>query len=136
MRRTPFPDPGIKAIFDAYPAPLRKPLLDLRDLIHEVHADTESAGALVETLKWNQPSYLTEKPKTGSTIRIDAHKGSDTHYAMYVHCQTSLASTYRDMFPGHFTFEGNRALVFEAGERLPTRELTHCIRLALTYHLK
>ena len=55
---------------------------------------------------------------------------------MYFHCRTSLVDTFRAAFPDTFTFEGNRAIVFDEGDRVPVRELAVCISTALTYHRK
>ena len=33
-----------------------------------------------------------------------------------------------------FKFDGNRAIVFDKSDKLPSTELKHCISLALTYH--
>lgn len=136
MKAPPFGDPAVEAVFAAYPKALRGPLLDLRRLIFAVAARTEGVGALVETLKWRQPAYLTEKPKSGSTIRIDAVRGRDDRYAMYFHCQTALIPTFRELYPDAFAFEGKRALIFSTGESVPQDALDHCIALALTYHAR
>ena len=53
---------------------------------------------------------------------------------MFVHCQTTLVSTYREIYPDTFRFDGNRALLFSADLALPEEPLKHCIALALTYH--
>lgn len=36
--------------------------------------------------------------------------------------------------PNDFSFEGNRALVFEEAEAMPVQALRYCIAAALTYH--
>ena len=129
-------NPDVRAVFDSYPEPVRSRLLDLRALIFRTAGETNSVGDLVETLKWGQPSYLTARPKTGSTIRIDAVDRPDADYALFVHCQTSLMATYRELYPDLFTFDGKRALVFSADRPVPEDALKHCIALALTYHLR
>lgn len=134
MLATPFPDENIRAVFEGCREPVRGRLLALRELIFEVHRETEGVGHLVETLKWGQPAYLTEKPKSGTTIRIDAIKGDDSAYGLYVHCQTRLITIFRELYPDSFTFEGKRAMIFSATEAIPEAELAHCIALALTYH--
>ena len=136
MPRDLFHDPKVEAVFEAYPARLRPPLLALRDLIIDTANGTDGVGELVETLKWGQPAYLTTRPRTGSTIRIDALKGSETGYAMFFHCQSRLVPTFRELYPDAFTFEGNRALHFTTDETPPQDALRHCIAVALTYHSK
>jgi len=128
-----FDDSAVAAIFAGYSADVRRQLLVLRELIFDTAAATDGVGKLQETLRWGEPSYLTTESGSGSTVRINA-KGSRGQYAMYFHCQTNLIETFRDRYPDKFTFDKNRAIVFDNGDAVPTDELRHCIALALTYH--
>ncbi len=119
----------------SYNPEMRKKILFLRKLILEVAQENTDIGQIEETLKWGQISYLTVKPKTGTTIRLDKLK-DDSGYALFVPCSTSLVETYKDIFPNTFEFEGARALVFNKNKTIPVEELKYCIYLALTYHLK
>jgi hypothetical protein len=56
-------------------------------------------------------------------------------YAAYFHCQTDLVQTFRELYP-KLRYERNRAILLDAGEKLPEAELRHCVGLALTYHLR
>ena len=127
-------DPTVQAAFEAYPPAVRAALLDLRRAILETAVATPGVGPLTEALRWKQPSYLTEQSKSGTTIRIDAVKGSSDAYALYVNCKTSLLESYRHLYPDAFRFEGQRALVFSVKAPPPEVALRHCIALALTYH--
>ena len=118
-----------------YPARLRIQLLKLRALIVQTAGSLDCLGEFRETLKWGQISFITEKPKTGTTIRIDAIKNQPQQYAMYIHCRTDLIGRFRQMYPGLFDYSGNRAIHFNLEDQLPKKELSHCIALALTYHL-
>lgn len=133
---TRFADPAVKAAFDAYPPALRAPLLKLRSIILETAAETDGVGKVVETLKWGEPAYLPAKPRVGTTVRINALKGTRDKYALFVNCQTTLIETYRERYGDQLAFEGNRAIVFSAGKKLPEKALKHCVALALTYHLR
>jgi hypothetical protein len=97
---------------------------------------TNGVGALQETLKWGQPSYLTAETKSGSTIRIDRVKSAANEYAVYFHCQTDLVETFRELYPTQLRYSGNRSIVLNAADRFPETELRHCVALALTYHLR
>ena len=97
--RADFSDPAVDAVFSAYPAPLKARLLALRRLIFDTARTTKGVGALQETLKWGQPSYLTPETKSGSTIRIDQVKSAADQYAVYFHCQTDLVETFRELYP-------------------------------------
>jgi hypothetical protein len=130
-----FDDPAVDAVFNAYPKPVRIKLLALRRLIFETAQTTGGVGALQETLKWGQPSYLTPQTNSGSTIRIDQVKSAAGRYAVYFHCQTNLVETFRELYPTQLRFEGNRSIVLDVKDELPRAELRHCVALALTYHL-
>jgi hypothetical protein len=127
-------DPAVDGVFEAYPKPVKAKLLALRRLILDTAKATEGVGALEEALKWGQPSYLTPESKSGSTIRIDQVKAEAGQVAVYFHCQTNLVETFRELYP-ELRYSGNRAILLDAGDRLPEAELRHCMALALTYHL-
>jgi len=133
--RAGFSDPAVAAVFGTYPEPLRTRLLALRRLILDTARATKGVGALEETLKWGQPSYLTTATKSGSTIRIDRVKAVTSEVAIYFHCQTGLVETFRRLYPG-MNYGGNRSILLDADDKLPEIELRHCIGLALTYHLR
>ena len=128
-------DPAVDAVFNAYPKPIKTRLLALRRLIFDTAKATKGVGALQETLKWGQPSYLTTETKSGSTIRIDQVKSAADQYAVYFHCQTDLVETFRELYPTEMRYGGNRSILLNAGDGLPEAALRHCVALALTYHL-
>lgn len=130
----PFQNPAVKEVFESYPAPMRLKLLALRELIFATAASTAGVGDLEETLKWGEPSIATKQRKSGSSVRIAYKAARPTQYAMYFICHTNLVETFKTMFPNDFKFEGNRAIVFEASDSVPKRELAWCITAALTYH--
>ena len=129
----PFRDPKVARVFAGYPAAMRRKLLRLRTLIFDTAAATDDVGEIDETLKWGEPAYVTAESRAGSTIRIAWKPSQPSQYAMYVNCRTTLARSFRRRFPGVFTYEGNRAVVFERDEVVPVKELRACIALALTY---
>ena len=125
---------AVDAVFDTYPKPVKARLLALRRLILDTAKATKGVGALEETLKWGQPSYLTPETKSGSTIRIDQVKPAPGQYAVYFHCQTNLVETFRELYP-ELRYEGNRAILLGVEDKVPQAALRHCVALALTYHL-
>lgn len=129
-------EPKSAATLNAYPAAMRAKLAALRRLILETAKMTKGVGAIEETLKWGQPSFVTSETRSGSTIRIDALKSDPKRYAMYFHCQTNLVASFRQLYPKEFEYEGNRAIVFDASKAVPEKPLRHCIALALTYHAR
>lgn len=125
----------VAAVFASYPEAVRPGLFALRQLILDTAEETSGVGAIEETLKWGQPAYLTSETGSGSTIRI-APTGpkSERDYAMYFICHTDLVATFEHMFGDLFTYERNRALLFDAGDDIPEAELRECVAMALTYH--
>ena len=120
--------------FDSYSAEIRPKLLHLRQLILDTAANTEGVGQIEETLKWGQPAYLTHKPKSGTTIRIDHDPSADGKFGMYVHCQSKIVEEAQASYPTELTYEGSRAIVFHIDDPLPENAVRHFIKLALTYH--
>lgn len=128
MRAPAFSDPGVEAVFTGYPIALRDALLDLRTLIFET-----AAGPINESLKWSQPAYRPVGTKVGTTVRIDAFKGSTDGYALYFHCQTTLVPSFRELYSDTLRFEGDRAILLSLNETPPRDVLAFCIGQALTY---
>jgi hypothetical protein len=125
----------VAAVFARYPEAVQTKLMALRRLILDTAEAIDGVGAIEETLKWGQPSYLTSETGSGSTIRIAATGPKSAHdYAMYFICHTNLVETFEHLFGDVFTYEGNRALLFTTGEALPEDELRDCVAMALTYH--
>lgn len=124
-------NPAVAQKFDSYPKSIRPKLLWLRDLILQVAEDIDSIQEVEETLKWNEPSYLTKK---GSTIRIDWKEKSPEFYAVYFKCTSKLVPTFKELYGDLFTYENHRAILFQLDELIPEMELKHCLSLALTYH--
>ena len=124
-------DAAVAAVFETYPAAARERLLRLRHMIIETAADTPGVGALQETLKWGQVSYLTPESGSGTTVRIDVDAASGQP-VIYVNCQTDLLSRYRVLYPDGFGFDGDRGVLL--GSDTDEAALGHVIALALTYH--
>lgn len=124
-------DPQVELLFEQYPESARKKLLNLRRIIFEVAEEIDGIDQLEETLKWGEPSYLTKK---GSTIRIDWKAKTPSQYAIYFKCTSKLVPTFKKVFGGTFTYEGNRAIVFQMNTKIPEPALRKCIVAGLTYH--
>jgi len=134
MPNPPFQSAEVAASFAAFPAPARRGTLALRRLIFDTASATPGVGAVLETLKWGQPAYLTPQTRSGSTIRLGQPKGGG--YALYVHCQTTILADFRALFPEGFDYEDNRAIHFKTATPLPKAPLRMLIASALTYHMR
>ncbi|MEM9585510.1 MAG: DUF1801 domain-containing protein [Pseudomonadota bacterium] len=128
----PFDDPNVERAFSDFPDEVQNGLLHLRGLIFDVAARIEGVGRLEETLKWGQPAYLTPETKAGTTIRLGCPKTGG--FAIYVHCQTSIVSDFRALFPKDFVYEDNRAIHFASEDDLTVEKLELFVASALTYH--
>lgn len=127
----PFQSDAVERTFAAFPSSVCPGLLEIRQLIFEV-AESEDVGPIEETLKWGQPAYLTSESKSGTPLRLGPSKAGG--YALFVHCQTTLISDARAVFADAFTYEGNRAVLFDAQTQIAKTPLQILIAQALTYH--
>ena len=92
--RADIADRDVRAAFEAFPDAFHQPLRDLRQLILETAESDPRVGALQETLKWGQPSWLPVRPRVGTTIRLGTDR-SGAHLALFFHCQTSVIRNFR-----------------------------------------
>ena len=128
----PFHKAEVEAAYAAFSASARDRLLAARTLIFR-EAEDPLIGPLTETLKWGEPSYLTEESGSGSTVRLGVTKAGRA--ALFVHCATTLIADFKDLYSDLLEFEGKRALLLPDAPA-HTDALSHCIRLALTYHTR
>jgi hypothetical protein len=125
----------VNRAFEAFPALIRRRLLEVRTLIFATAKANDEVGRLTETLKWGEPAYLTQQSGSGSTIRLGRVKDSDEQAAVLFNCRTMLIETFRERFPDEFEYRQNRALLLDVSGALPKSPLSICLSLALTYHL-
>ena len=125
-----FKNEAVLKKFESYCPEIKIKLLNIRELIFTI-AKKNNIGDLEETLKWNEPSYVT---KNGSTIRINSKKSNPESYSIYFNCKTKLIPTFRELFDDRFTFVGNREIVFQKDEVIDVEALEYCLLLSLTYH--
>ena len=117
-----------------YRAPAQARLLEVRELIFEVAAQTDGVGALTETLKWGEPAYLTEASGSGTTIRLGVSRQAPDACAVFFNCQTTLIEQFRAQFGRDLAFEGNRGLIIACNGPLPRAAIAFCLHAALVYH--
>ena len=91
-------------------------------------------GPLTETLKWGEPSYLTEATRAGTTVRLAWKAKALEDLQLLVHCQTRLVDTFRERFGDTLSFSGNRAVHVPLEGPVAEGPIRQCIALALTYH--
>lgn len=124
-------DPKVSEVFKKYPKFVKEKMDQLRTLVLASAEEVEGLDKLEETLKWGEPSYLA---KHGSTIRMDWKEKNPDQYAIYFKCTSKLVPTFKAIYPDKFEFQGSRAIIFKLNEKVPDKELKHCISMALNYH--
>ena len=129
-------DEQINAAYDRFDDLVRKRLFEIRHLIFDIAGNHYEIGPVTETLKWGEPSYLTEKSKSGTTVRLSNVKDRPGHCGIYVHCQTSLIGEFRDSFGDELEFSGNRAVLVDVNQPLNETLIKMFLYKALTYHIK
>ncbi|RUO27131.1 hypothetical protein CWE09_07600 [Aliidiomarina minuta] len=122
--------PEIQTKFATHPIEAQRQLEAVRRLIFTI-AEENTLGAVEESLKWGEASYLV---KGGTTIRID-WKTKDPHVIkVFFHCQTTLIETFKEIYPDEFEYEGKRAILIPLGANIEAGPLSHCLQMALKYH--
>lgn len=129
---TTMPRDDVAEAFAALPAEHRDTLLRLRALILDV-ADDVGAAPVRETLRWGQPSYLSARTADSTAVRLGS-TSDGRHVALLFHCRSTVVRDFRDMFPNDFRYDGNRGILFRAGDALQEDKLRLCIGHALRYH--
>ena len=127
------PPPNVAKAFAACPPSAARTLAQLRALIFDTAAARPEIGPLTETLKWDQPAYLSDKTKSGTTIRL-GWDDAGTRVSLFVHCQTTLVSEWRHLYEDELVFVGNREVQIPIHQAFPRTAIQHCIAMALTYH--
>ncbi|MEO0591957.1 MAG: DUF1801 domain-containing protein [Myxococcota bacterium] len=131
---TPMPT-NVANAFEGFPSATRARLLELRELIFDVAAQSELVGELTETLKWGEPAYLTTETKLGTTIRLGVPKAHPKQCALYFNCNTNLVESFRAHFGAALEYEGKRAVLFPEDRELPKALVRKCVEAGLTYKL-
>ena len=83
-------------------------------LILDTAKMTKGVGAVEETLKWGQPSYLTTATKSGSTIRINRIK-SPARPLRGVSIARPTSRDFSPAVPDGIDYGGNRSILLDAG---------------------
>ena len=128
-----FANSAVKAAFNRFPTSHKAQLLQLRDMILATGDALNLPEGIEETLKWGEPSYLPNKPKLGSTIRISQF--DDNNVGLYFNSPTMLVENFRSMYGDKLSYSKNRAIVFSTKSPLPENIIANCTRMALRYHL-
>ena len=105
MMSPPVPGPVAEAL-SRYPERVRARLLEMREIVYAVAAETEGVGPLTETLKWGEPAYLTEASRSGTTIRLGTTKSAPEDCAVLFNCKTTLCRDVPNPFSRRVRIRG------------------------------
>ena len=122
-------DAKIQDVLNLYPKEIAQRLCQIRALIYAT-AQEHNIDTITETLKWGEPSYISP---IGSTIRLGWKKQTPNNYYVYFHCKTSLIETIKEVYGEQFSYQGNRALVFNINQNFNDATLAQCLSLSLRY---
>lgn len=125
----------VAAVYQSYPDLARQKLLSIRQKIFDLAQKNKDVGQIEETLKWGVPSYLTKRPKSGTTIRLQ-WLPSAGQFGLFVHCQTSLIAQFKEHHNTLLKFDKNRGILFDEHEKIPELIVEDFLTQALTYHLR
>ena len=129
-----FANDEIAATFESYRPEISEKLLTIRAIIFKIAQQHSEIGRIVEALKWQEPSYLTDSPKSGLTIRLSTTQHAEI-YAISVHCQSRLISDFKEVYP-QLSYDNNRSILLNINDEIPTQLIAQFIYLALTYHYR
>ena len=122
-------NPSVEAIVSNYPDSAKAKFLQIRQLIFNL-ARTNELGAIEETIKWGQPSYLC---KFGSTVRLDWCSDNSQCISVFFNCNTKLVETFKEVYGDELVYRGNRVVEISLLTAIPDA-LEPCIVMALQYH--
>ncbi len=121
----PFHDPTIEERFNRFENSIFA--LKMRDYLFSL-AENLELNSIEESLKWNQPSYLS---KNGTAVRIAEQAG---RMGYFVSCQTSIIETLKESYPDA-DYDKTRGLLIDADSPIP-EVASSLIHAALQYKIK
>lgn len=128
-----FESKDVHAYFIKQSKQVKEAMLYLRNLIYSVSRHSDLIGEIEETLKWGEPSYINGLPRTGTTLRLAPTGNSEHELGLFVHCQTSLIDSFKEMHPT-LDYQGNRCLLLDINNLPDQTIIEHFVFLAMTYH--
>ncbi len=129
----PFKDHHIYELYTAPPAPFNQIMLQIRTWIFQAPKRNSLIGPIKETLRWGEASYINEQGH-GSLLRIAYKDTSKPYVGLYFHCKTTLIGSIAKKYGNAFTYQGNRAIIFDGQQALNESAIKDCIEQAMLYH--
>ncbi|MFT6674686.1 MAG: hypothetical protein ACJAVM_000869 [Sulfitobacter sp.] len=132
MKHAPAP---LLTLIAKWPGPAQQGLWACRAIFHDVAAQA-GIGVLEESLKWGQPSWRPQRPRTGSTLRISWDAATPQILPLFVDCKTDLAARMQTLYPDLAANDGRRRIGFDLHGALPAQAIAHLAQMTFCYHLK
>jgi len=110
----------------------RRCVRQMRKNITQVTQRLPLCGQVTESLKWGHLSFATEKPKSGTPVRVSMHRDEPDTCVLSVHCQSRLIAQFREMYP-QLRYDKNRSLLVSS-DALASAPVLHFLEMALMYH--
>lgn len=132
MQNAPAP---LLELIASWPAPAQHATWACRTLFHEIAREND-LGRLSESLKWGQPAWRPERPRTGSTLRLNWSPAAVDHLAFYVDCKTDLAARMQHLYPALPFNDGRRHIAISLAGPLPEKAIAHLAVMTFAYHRK
>lgn len=107
----------------------------IREVILDA-AQNADIGPVTESLKWGQPAWRPERPRTGSTLRLNWSVDQPETIALFVDCKTTISAEMFAAYPDEFSYETNRAMRLQLGAEIPKSAIAHLAQVTFTYHRK
>lgn len=128
--------PEIQNVLLDWPQTAQARFQELRKIVIETAAAHAAVGPLTETLKWGEPSFLTQIGRSGSTLRIAWKAKHPTEIGLFVICHTDLIEQVRTHYPTAFRYDGSRAAYQCLTQPIPSDAVSYLAMRAQTFHLK
>ena len=125
----------LKIVVNGWPKNAQTHFHGLRDIVKDTAATNPLVGPLTETLKWGEPSFLTEQSRSGTTLRVAWKSKSPDEIGLFVICRTDMLEQVRALFPDAFRYEGTRAAYLPLSQTIPVEAVSYLASRAQTYHL-
>jgi hypothetical protein len=123
----------IRPVFDKCSPHPKQALLTIREWIFETAESSDEMGQIEECPKWGETNYVTQSPKSSTTLRLSQRKSNPSEYGFFVHCKTTLIEEFHVVY-SDLNYDNNRGMLFDSREQIQTNTIKQFIYLALTYH--
>lgn len=125
----------LQNVLNGWPKDAQTYFHDLRNIVHNAAGANPVVGPLTETLKWGEPSFLTDKSRSGTTLRAAWKSKTPNEMGLFVICRTDMLEQVRALYPEAFRYEGTRAAYLTLSHPIPEDAVSYLTSRAQTYHL-